>query len=218
MIMSSSFRLALGALLATTAACTLVPGPPDDDLIECYDGTICQGGEVCSPAGDGCATPAEIEACISRADGEACTTAAGDGLCLGGVCAQPRCGNGYVEPGEACDDGNLVSGDGCSEFCSLIVCGDAIVDPGEICDDGNLVNGDGCSITCSLEVCGDGRLDDAEICDDGNVISADGCSADCLSDETCGNGYVDDVLGEQCDPDPVLGGGAPCDDTCQLIP
>jgi cysteine-rich repeat protein len=29
------------------------------------------------------------------------------------------CGNGMVEVGEACDDGNTVSGDGCSYMCSV---------------------------------------------------------------------------------------------------
>ncbi len=37
------------------------------------------------------------------------------------------------------------------------------------------------------------------MCDDGNLTSKDGCSFDCLSDETCPNGYVDFSLGEQCD-------------------
>ena len=29
----------------------------------------------------------------------------------------PECGNGYVESGEQCDDGNLINGDGCSASC-----------------------------------------------------------------------------------------------------
>lgn len=33
--------------------------------------------------------------------------------------APPECGNGVVEPGEACDDGNTVSGDGCNSTCTL---------------------------------------------------------------------------------------------------
>ncbi|GIV28719.1 MAG: hypothetical protein KatS3mg027_2533 [Bacteroidia bacterium] len=62
------------------------------------------------------------------------------------------CGNGYLEPPEECDDGNLVNGDGCSDQCLLEqICGDGIVQSPEECDDGNLVNGDGCSDQCLLE-------------------------------------------------------------------
>src|SRR5450755_3069713 len=30
-----------------------------------------------------------------------------------------KCGNGQVDPGEACDDGNLVGGDGCTSLCQV---------------------------------------------------------------------------------------------------
>jgi cysteine-rich repeat protein len=50
-----------------------------------------------------------------------------------------------------------------------------------------------------VATCGNGTLEGAEVCDDGNTSSGDGCSADCLSDETCGNGYLDVATGEQCD-------------------
>jgi len=29
------------------------------------------------------------------------------------------CGNGILEPGEQCDDGNLIDGDGCSSICTI---------------------------------------------------------------------------------------------------
>jgi cysteine-rich repeat protein len=61
-----------------------------------------------------------------------------------------RCGNGRVEPGEGCDDGNLVDGDGCSATCTD-ECGDGVVERGEECDDGNLVDGDGCEHLCHWE-------------------------------------------------------------------
>jgi cysteine-rich repeat protein len=72
----------------------------------------------------------------------------------------PSCGNGVVETGEQCDDGNTTSGDGCSATCQLEgcdtchapVCGNGIVETGELCDDGNTTAGDGCSPTCQLEV------------------------------------------------------------------
>ncbi|MFV8753342.1 DUF4215 domain-containing protein [Nannocystaceae bacterium ST9] len=32
---------------------------------------------------------------------------------------EPECGNGYLEPGEDCDDANLLDGDGCDSLCRL---------------------------------------------------------------------------------------------------
>ncbi len=64
------------------------------------------------------------------------------------------CGNGVLEAGEQCDDGNTVSGDGCSSTCQIeqpAVCGNGVLEAGEQCDDGNNVSGDGCSATCQVE-------------------------------------------------------------------
>jgi cysteine-rich repeat protein len=74
----------------------------------------------------------------------------------------PVCGNGKLEAGEECDDGNTVSGDGCSCVCMIEpppppppppppVCGNGKLEAGEQCDDGNTVSGDGCSCTCTIE-------------------------------------------------------------------
>lgn len=66
---------------------------------------------------------------------------------------EPVCGDGMMDDGEACDDGNTVAHDGCSPTCTIEVpvCGNGFVDVGEECDDGNLVNGDGCSSACVCE-------------------------------------------------------------------
>jgi cysteine-rich repeat protein len=94
--------------------------------------------------------------------------------------ASAQCGNGIVEPGEQCDDGNIFSGDGCSRLCRIEVCGNGILDPPyEQCDDGNTRSGDGCSAFCTYERCGNGILDPGEECDDGNTVDGDGCSAAC---------------------------------------
>jgi cysteine-rich repeat protein len=122
------------------------------------------------------------------------------------------CGNGVIDPGEQCDDGNTAGGDSCSSTCQLEVCGNGIMDPGEQCDDGNLVNGDGCSSTCENEVCGNNIVDPGEQCDDGNLVDGDGCSSTCQL-EVCGNGVVGP--GEQCD-DGNLDNGDGCSSTCQL--
>jgi cysteine-rich repeat protein len=65
-------------------------------------------------------------------------------------CDEPVCGNGTVEAGEGCDDGNTVAHDGCSASCEveLAVCGNGTIEVGEDCDDGNTVSGDGCSSVC----------------------------------------------------------------------
>ncbi len=60
------------------------------------------------------------------------------------------CGNGVLDPGETCDDGNLVDGDGCDSNCTPTGCGNGIVTTGEACDDGNAVPGDGCEPDCTL--------------------------------------------------------------------
>ena len=70
-----------------------------------------------------------------------------------GKCKPEICGNGVIEAGETCDDGNLISEDGCSDLCLLEVCGDGVLQGGlgEECDDGNGVGGDGCSLICTNE-------------------------------------------------------------------
>lgn len=75
----------------------------------------------------------------------------GSGSDCGGSTAV--CGNGALEDGEACDDGNAVDHDGCSATCTIEVpvCGNGYIEVGETCDDGNLVNGDGCSSACACE-------------------------------------------------------------------
>jgi cysteine-rich repeat protein len=110
----------------------------------------------------------------------------------------PQCGNGVVEGGEECDDGNQANNDSCTNACANAVCGDQIVGPGEQCDDGNQVNNDGCSNACQLPACGDGIVQAGEQCDDGNNLNGDGCSPSCQLSEICtdqqdndGDGRVD---------------------------
>jgi cysteine-rich repeat protein len=98
-----------------------------------------------------------------------------------------QCGDGVVQAdqGEACDDGNKKSGDGCSSACGVEVCGNGTVDPGEQCDLGQLNDNSGdCTRTCTRARCGDGHLKTRgttpyEICDDGNNNNGDGCNPQC---------------------------------------
>jgi cysteine-rich repeat protein len=45
------------------------------------------------------------------------------------------CGNGMLDPGEDCDDGNASDDDDCSTLCYLI-CGDGVKGANEACDTG----------------------------------------------------------------------------------
>ncbi len=122
----------------------------------------------------------------------------------------PTCGNGILEQGEICDDGNIVNGDGCNDSCSD--CGDGIVGPTEACDDGDATEGDGCDTNCTLSACGNGIVAPTETCDDGGTVSNDGCSADCHV-EYCGDGILNDN-GETCEDGNTVSGDG-CSSTCQ---
>jgi cysteine-rich repeat protein len=54
---------------------------------------------------DGCSTTCQVE--------PTCPTRGTPGACTG------KCGDGILLSGEACDDGNNVSGDGCSSTCTV---------------------------------------------------------------------------------------------------
>jgi len=124
------------------------------------------------------------------------------------------CGDGTLNVGEQCDDGNNDDNDGCSATCEIEECGDGIEQTSEECDDGNTKNNDGCSATCQDEVCGDGIKQTSEECDDGNNTSGDGCSAICeLETGSCGDGNLN--VGEQCD-DGNMADGDGCSSTCEL--
>ena len=135
-------------------------------------------------------------------------------------CRDPRCGDGVVDSGEECDEGAANSDglpDACRTTCHAATCGDGVIDPGlgETCDDANLSPGDGCDENCVAEACGNGVVQGDEVCDDGNRSGGDGCSADCLSNESCGNNYVDGAAGESCD-DGGWENGDGCSSTCSF--
>ena len=79
----------------------------------------------------------------------------------------PICGNGEIEKGETCDDGNLFLDDGCDDDCS-IENNFACPTPDEPC--------------VQIVVCGNGRIEGDETCDDRNLQSLDGCSAECQTE------------------------------------
>jgi cysteine-rich repeat protein len=124
--------------------------------------------EKCDTSAGGCLSTCEPDL------GWNCTTAYPSMI---STCVQ-KCGNNKNDPDmfEICDDGNNLSGDGCSKGCTVIeapyvcplvgkcnmYCGNGFFegdDPriglvgtqNELCDDGNRDSGDGCSKVCEIE-------------------------------------------------------------------
>jgi cysteine-rich repeat protein len=124
------------------------------------------------------------------------------------------CGNGVIDVGERCDDGNTNSGDGCNSACRFekgwtcglfeptectANCGDGLRVGPELtalgCDDGNSEPGDGCDLMCRIEP----------------EFSCESEPSSCA--KTCSNGKLD--AGETCD-DGNWQAGDGCGSTCQV--
>lgn len=137
-------------------------------------------------------------AALAAAHGSGC--GARSSLLQRDVAAQEAgCGDGLVDSGEACDDGNAADTDGCTADCRFARCGDGIVWKGvEGCDDQNDVDSDACRNNCALPTCGDGSLQEGEECDDGNTDDTDDCTSRCFFAK-CGDGFVH-AGAEACDP------------------
>jgi cysteine-rich repeat protein len=174
---------------ACSNRCTLVTG--------CGDGTRC-GNEQCDDGNttpcDGCSPTCTLESgllcgdgTVNGACGEQCDPPT-PGQCDAQCQHIPYCGDGHVDPGEECDDGNSNDCDTCSNHCTLVTgCGDGTVCGAEECDDGNTTSCDGCSSTCTIEPGG-----------------------------RCGDGVIDPACGEQCDPPGP--GNPECNYLCQNGP
>jgi cysteine-rich repeat protein len=159
-------------------------------------------------------------------------------------CLLISCGDGRLAGDEECDDGNPAGGDGCDPACAIefcgdgalnqlpgeeecepagegacdddcvtIACGNGALQGGEECDDGNGSAGDGCDPECRIEACGNGQLDALEDCEPpGGGDCDEQCSARRVE---CGDGVVDDGVGEECD-DGNLAHGDGCSPGCLL--
>jgi len=86
------------------------------------------------------------------------------------------CGDGIVDPGEVCDDGNGIEGDGCDSNCTVTGCGNGIVTAGEECDAGDPHAGDCCSAGCAFEAPAT-PCDDADACSNEDVCDGAGTCA-----------------------------------------
>jgi len=165
--------------------------------------TTTDTGSMSSTVGTTVATESTTSG--TATDGETSTTTTGETSTTGestgetGTTTEPEgvCGDGAVDMGEECDDGNAEDNDACTNACMSAVCGDGFVGPGELCDDGNDVDDDECDNTCKPPACGNGMSDEGEECDDGNDDNSDDCLDTCLL-ASCGDLAVQAGV-EECD-------------------
>ena len=180
-------------MILAALGCMMFYGCGDDssgeDTVKACGNSQVEGDETCddgnTESGDGCSAD-----CLNVEDGYTCPKE-------GGACtkqdipAAAECGNGKLEDGEACDDGNKSAGDGCSSDCRIedgyscetagkacskaVQCGNGKIESGEACDDGNSNSGDGCSSKCEIE--------------DGYTCAAEG--EPCTAAAECGNSKLD---------------------------
>ncbi len=128
--------------------------PVPGGTVDCYegpDGTLgigqCKGGK------QQCMNGAPVGGCIGQVlpGTEDCDATASDEDCDGKVNDKGPscvCGDGFLLPGEACDDGNADDTDGCVG-CLSATCGDGFLHAGvEECDDANASDDDACLSTC----------------------------------------------------------------------
>jgi cysteine-rich repeat protein len=124
----------------------------------------------------------------------------------------PVCGDGTVNAGEQCDDGNGTSSDGCENDCTFSCeaaadCDDSAICngvescsseshaclPGSMATDGTICGEGSCrGGECAPSGCGNTVVEAGEDCDDGNLDPDDGCDNDCTftctTDDDCDDG------------------------------
>ena len=197
----------------------------------CGDGNVdlnegCDDGN--NVVGDGCT------ACLLDV-GETCMAddRCSSSLCVNGICS--ACGNGFVDVGEGCDDGNTNADDGCNAACKIednVSCQSDDQCAGGYCDYGADEEEPLC--TSVVLPCGNGIVEAGEGCDDGNREGGDGCDVSCLVEDgnvcesalecasascsegicvRCGDGDID--AQEACDDANTLDGDG-CSSACRV--
>jgi len=120
---------------------------------------------------------------------------------FGGVFTASHCGNGILDPGEECDDGNVFDGDCCSSACLFEASGSACPDDDspcttDVCDGRGhcqhpanpAAAGTPCGALC--DQCGTSRCDAAGTCLRDSKPDGSPCNDDdaCTTGDTCSRG------------------------------
>ena len=197
-----------------------VTGKPNNkDACPNDPATATEGQATCIPAfcGDGFLWD-KLEECDPLDDAQ----------CRSDCRGQKKCGNGLLDPGELCDDGQAPEGqdankDACPNgengSCEPAYCGDGFVwDPVEKCELGDTGGPDNksCRNDCmDFPFCGNGLLDAGEACESllnpmtGLPTDTHSCDSDC-SIPVCGDQHRNQSAQEECDPPSNNGQSSGC--------
>jgi cysteine-rich repeat protein len=217
LVPSSAMCLALFVALAgcgssssdtPDAAVGLDGAATTDGALGSQDGSsMVDGKGTDGAAGDaaGEAGPVVEADCTGKANGFVC---APGNVCVANVCVTSSCGDGFVDTANAedCEDGNTVTGDGCSSCrfdckadgdcsdgnaCTGTETCDKTAPTKPVCKAGTpLAAASACTLAaggagkcsnnlCVAAGCGNSTTDQGEQCDDGNADDADGCTREC---------------------------------------
>lgn len=177
-------------------------GTCGDGVVTC--GEVCDEGLMNGTCGH-CAADcgARLGVCgdrvITASCGEICddgNRVNGDG-CSSDCRGAETCGDGRVDPGESCDDGNSAACAGaCREDCSGLygaVCGDGVIGACEVCEDSGAGVDTGCTDAspncsgcgrCAISACGNGVVERGEACE--TTGFCEGTETACRIDADCG--------------------------------
>src|SRR4051794_26484760 len=181
-----------------------VAGCVQSNAVQC-DGFLCPNGSTCDNDAHQCISPAQLDACSGKADGDTCNVNGVVGACSAAQCVLSFCGDSVINGAEQCDGAELggltcadlhfhSEGTGltCTDTCKLDTsgcvgaCGDGIKNGGELCDGADLGGA-----TCKAA----GFYNDAGLT----------CSAFCVYDVSQCTGFCGDHMingGEVCDGTP----------------
>jgi cysteine-rich repeat protein len=187
---------------------------------DCDDMHTCDGTETCAAA---TATGRRCAAGTNLTDGTTCTVMTTGGpvtaSCHMGVCRSGMCGDGTLDPGEQCDDHNLIDGDGCEHDCTFTCVMDTDCHDPNACD---------VAPTCTVatHVC---HLSTTPVsCDDMDMCTTDTCDMTngCVNTSRLvdhdGDGFFMPLAGcggDDCDdnnPNAYPGAPEPCGSTMDL--
>lgn len=166
------------SLLLADVACTSSKTAPDDSDDASQDSASNESDDASRDAGS-----------RNTSDDAATSEAGGRDARPGDDPGESRCPNNIFEPElfEQCDDGNYFDDDGCTRLCEFS-CEDD-----EECDDLNDCNG--------KETCNENHAcERGEWADDGEPCGSNkSCFSGLCLDDVCGDGVINENLGEDCD-------------------